>query len=64
MQPMPQGGLSGPQLADRVALPLRLTLPRRWITGAVDVFGIDAKPKATAATPGTDGQAAPVEHSN
>ena len=26
--------------------------------------GIDAKPKATAGTPGTDGQAAPVEHSN
>jgi aspartyl-tRNA synthetase len=26
--------------------------------------GIDAKPKATTATPGTDGQAAPVEHSN
>jgi aspartyl-tRNA synthetase len=26
--------------------------------------GIDAKPKATAGTPGTDGQAVPVEHSN
>jgi aspartyl-tRNA synthetase len=26
--------------------------------------GIDAKPKANAGTPGTDGQAAPVEHSN
>jgi aspartyl-tRNA synthetase len=26
--------------------------------------GIDAKPKATAGTPGTDGQAAPVQHSN
>ncbi|MBO3741060.1 aspartate--tRNA ligase [Actinoplanes flavus] len=26
--------------------------------------GIDAKPKATAGTPGTDGQAAPVLHSN
>jgi aspartyl-tRNA synthetase len=26
--------------------------------------GIDAKPKAPAALPGTDGQAAPVEHSN
>ncbi len=26
--------------------------------------GIDAKPKATAAGPGTDGQAVPVEHSN
>ncbi len=26
--------------------------------------GIDAKPKATTATPGTDGQAAPVEHSS
>jgi aspartyl-tRNA synthetase len=26
--------------------------------------GIDAKPKATTALPGTDGQAAPVEHSN
>jgi aspartyl-tRNA synthetase len=26
--------------------------------------GIDAKPKATTATPGTDGQAVPVEHSN
>ena len=26
--------------------------------------GIDAKPKATAGTPGTGGQAAPVEHSN
>jgi aspartyl-tRNA synthetase len=26
--------------------------------------GIDAKPKATAPAPGTDGQAAPVEHSN
>ncbi|GIM96296.1 aspartate--tRNA ligase [Paractinoplanes toevensis] len=26
--------------------------------------GIDAKPKATAGAPGTDGQAAPVEHSN
>ncbi|WP_433826183.1 aspartate--tRNA ligase [Actinoplanes sp. CA-015351] len=26
--------------------------------------GIDAKPKAAAGTPGTDGQAAPVQHSN
>jgi aspartyl-tRNA synthetase len=26
--------------------------------------GIDAKPKATTGTPGTDGQAVPVEHSN
>jgi aspartyl-tRNA synthetase len=26
--------------------------------------GIDAKPKAGAGAPGTDGQAAPVQHSN